>query len=83
MPKVVFDYSKTIIYCLVCKDVSITDCYISHTTNFKQQKSQHKCCCTKEKYKGYNYKVYKFIRQNGGWDNWFMAMIKTFPCNNI
>ena len=26
--------------------------------------------------------VYKFIRDNGNWDNWDMILIDTFECNN-
>ena len=73
-------YVNTIIYKLVCKDKLITDCYVGHTTSFTKRKSQHKRECNTEKRKGYNCKVYSFMRANGGWDNWEMIEIEPFPC---
>ncbi len=49
MPKTKIDYSKTIIYRIVCKDLSITECYVGHTTNFTKRKCQHKNDCNNEK----------------------------------
>ena len=28
-------------------------------------------------------KIYKIIRENGGWDNWDMKIIENYPCQNI
>ena len=39
------DYSNTIIYKIVCNDLSVTDCYVGNTTQFRQRKSQHKKNC--------------------------------------
>ena len=80
MPQV--DYSNSTIYKLCCKDTSIKDIYIGSTTNFRQRKSQHKNCCNNENNKHYNYRLYKFIRENGGFDNWEMFMIEEFKCEN-
>lgn len=77
------DYSNTVIYKITCKDSAITDIYIGHTTNFKQRFRLHKSNCNVETSKGYNYKIYKIIRENGGWDNWEMSIIETFPCQNV
>ncbi len=82
MPKTDMNYSNTLIYKLVCRDVDITDCYVGHTTNFIKRKSHHKQSCIKETYKHHNQYVYQFIRQNGGWDNWDMVVIEQFECNN-
>ena len=45
MPKKIIDYSKTIIYKIVCNDLNITDLYIGHTTNFIKRKATHKSNC--------------------------------------
>jgi hypothetical protein len=82
MPKIQSDYSKTIIYKLCCKDPNITDIYIGHTTNFIQRKNQHKTSCVNENSKNHNTYVYKFIRQNGGWDNWSMIEIEKHDCKD-
>ena len=80
MPKVEMDYSKTIIYKLVCKDINITDIYIGHTTNFTKRKNQHKSNCNNPNSKNYNLFVYKFIRDNGNFNNWDMIEIEKYNC---
>jgi len=82
MPKTKTDYSKTLIYKIVCNDLEIKDCYIGHTTNWVSRKSAHKYNCNDPNKKEYNINVYKFIRENGGWDNWSMIEIKKYPCND-
>ncbi len=82
MPRTAMDYSKTVIYKLVCNDLNVTDCYVGHTTNFVKRKYAHKNTCNKESDKAYNYKVYQMIRTNGGWDNWSMIQIEPYPCNS-
>ena len=51
MPKNPADYSETIIYKLVCKDSSIKEIYIGHTTNFVQRKNSHKITVSTLEYK--------------------------------
>ena len=82
MPKTQTDYSRTIIYKICCKDVSITDIYIGHTTNFTQRKKSHKATCYRINDKKYNSYVYEFIRNNGGWENWNMIQIEEYNCKN-
>lgn len=76
------DYSKSIIYKITCKDLNIKDVYIGHTSEFKRRQYEHKCCCTNDKSKKYNLKVYEKIRLNGGWNNWSMVEIEKVPCDN-
>jgi hypothetical protein len=80
MPLTPTNYSNTIIYKIVCKDLSVTDVYVGHTTDFKSRKSRHKSNCndTKNKNKCYNLKVYEFIRANGGWNNFDMIEIEKY-----
>jgi len=82
MPKIEIDYSKTIIYKLVCNDLTVTDLYVGHTTNFTKRKGKHKHACCNENDRDYNFKVYQFIRENGGWENWNMIQIEEHCCNN-
>jgi hypothetical protein len=79
MPKVLADYSNTIIYKLCCNNPSITDIYIGHTTNFIQRKNRHKNCCYNVDCNSY---VYTFIRDHDGWDNWAMIQIENCSCKN-
>jgi hypothetical protein len=78
MPRKEIDYSQTIIYKIVCNDLNITDCYVGHTTSFKDRKRSHKSRCIKN----YPFFIYKTINNNLGWDNWSMIEIEKYPCNN-
>lgn len=82
MPKTDIDYQKTIIYKIVCNDLSINDCYVGHTTDFNSRKARHKHACYSKEGRKQNYKIYKIIRDNGGWDNWTMVEIEKYPCND-
>jgi len=82
MPRKPVDYSRTIIYKIVCRDLTIKDVYVGSTTNFVKRKYMHKTFCNKEKYKEHNFKIYKIIRDNGGWDNWEMIEIEKYNCND-
>ena len=75
------NYQNAIIYKICCKDVNIKEIYIGSTTQFKARKWYHKNDCNNKSSNGYNQKKYKFIRDNGGWDNWDMIQIKPFPCD--
>lgn len=79
MPKKPIDYSNTIIYKIVCNDLNIKDCYVGHTTDFRKRKNQHKSKCNRN----IDYKIYNFINQNGGWDNWDMVMIEKYSCKDV
>jgi len=80
MPRLPIDYSKTIIYKIVCNDLNICDVYVGSTTDFIRRKGKHKSVCNSEKSKGYNRKVYQTIRANGGWNNFSMIEIEKYPC---
>ena len=83
MPRTVIDYSKCIIYKIVCKDLNETYCYVGHTTNFTRRKNSHKNCCINVNNKNYDMKVYQKIRETGGWDNYEMIVIDEYKdCQN-
>jgi hypothetical protein len=79
MPNKEVDYSNTVIYKICCKDELIKDIYVGHTINFLNRKIQHKISCLKN----YNYKLYNFINENGGWDNWEMVKLQTVNCKDL
>jgi len=82
MPRKEILYENTIIYKLVCNDITIKELYVGHTTHFVKRKACHKSDCNNENSKSYNYNVYKFIRSNGGFNNWSMIQIEAFDCKN-
>ena len=75
------DYSKGIIYKIVCKNPELKGVYVGSTTNLKQRKRQHKCAFSKQHYPLYNIKLYQYIRENGGWENFELVKIEDFPCS--
>jgi hypothetical protein len=82
MPKAEIDYSNTIFYKIYCKDTNIKDLYVGLTTNFVQRKHAHKQSCKNEKATNHNCKLYKVIRNAGGWDNWQMEIIAFHNCKD-
>ena len=78
MPKKEVDYSNTIIYKIYCRDDTINDVYIGHTTNFIQRKYAHKTACNNS---SNALKIYSTIRLNGGWDKWDIIEIAKYNCN--
>ena len=83
MSNISANYSKNVIYKIQCKNTDVNDIYIGHTTCYYQRYRLHKSNCNNESAKGYNYKIYKIIRENGGWENWNMIIIEKYPCNNV
>jgi hypothetical protein len=69
------------IYKIVCSDVNVKQIYVGSTRDMRQRKSQHKHACDKETNKNYNLYLYKFIRDNGRWENWAMVQIEQYKYN--
>ena len=67
--------SKTYYFYKIYKD---DFCYIGSTVNLKKRINDHKNNCTNKAKKGYNLKIYKTIRENGGWDCFTFEVIKQF-----
>ena len=67
----------TTLYKICCKDETVQDMYIGHTINFEKRINSHmnnsKTSLTK---------VYEFIRNHGGWDNWNMVILGKYKCKN-
>jgi hypothetical protein len=75
-----YETTPIIFYKFVCENPEIKSCYVGHTTNFQQRKGSHKFNCKTEHDKKFNLKIYKIIRENGGWDNWKMVEIGRQIC---
>jgi len=70
-------YQKSKIYKIFCLDPSVTDTYVGSTLNLQKRKSYHKYSCNTNNSNQY---LYRFIRDNGGFDNWEFELLETFPC---
>ena len=66
----------------MCKDLTITECYVRHTTDFANRKKRHKSACTNPRDKHHNLLVYQYIRDNGGCGGWDMILIEQCKCEN-
>jgi predicted GIY-YIG superfamily endonuclease len=82
MTRMPINYQKTIIYKLVCNDVTIKELYVGHTTDFKSRKQAHNNSSNDNTKRKNNTYVYEFIRANGGWNNWEMIEIEKYPCKD-
>lgn len=80
MPRKVIDYSKGLIYKIVCKNLEVKDLYVGSTTDLCRRKSEHKKNCIHNYSEHYNLFVYQFIREHGEWQNWDVILVELFPC---
>jgi len=71
-----------IYYKIICKNENIKDCYVGKTKNFKNRIIEHKSDCYNEKKRNYNLKVYQYIRENGGINNWNFIEIEKGEYDN-
>ena len=69
------------VYKLVCKDINAKEIYVGSTMNINQRRRAHKNTCNNEKNEHYNYPVYQYIRENGGWENWESVIVETVEYN--
>ena len=67
MPKVAIDYSKTVIYKIVCKDLNVNYKYVGQTTNLNKRRNQHKSSCNNESDKKHHLYVYQPTNQQCLW----------------
>jgi len=82
--KIQFNYKMIsyTFYQIVCNDSNITETYIGSTKDLNDRISKHKNKCNNSNSIGYNIKVYKFIRANGGWNNFKFNILEIRDCIN-
>lgn len=81
MPYKKADYKNGVIYKIEHNDKPEL-IYIGSTTHFIRRKANHKKNCNDEKKKEYNFKLYQMIRDNGGFNEFKIMVIKEYQCNN-
>ena len=71
------------IYSITCKDPIVTETYIGSSTDVANRRRSHKwisgCGHTDRRY---NIKLYRFIREHGGWPNWELKVLDTVECDD-
>ena len=78
MPKKPINWSRCVIYKICCKDISVKEIYVGHTTHPIRRKTQHKYDCNTKKSPRHNLKLYKTIREHGGWNNWDIIIVENY-----
>ena len=61
--------------CIIYKIYNDDMAYIGSTKNFKDRMKGHKSVCNNEKSTKYNYFIYQYIRQKGGWNDFKKEII--------
>jgi hypothetical protein len=69
-----------IIYKIYCD--SLSDIYIGSTNNLNRKIVDHKKDCYNKNVAKYNNKLYTFIRDKGGFDNWKFEILETLESSN-
>jgi len=69
------------VYKLCCRDPTVKDVYIGSTKNLRVRKAMHKHKCNNADSKEYNFRVYQFIRANGGYNNWDVIQLEEVDYN--
>ena len=65
------------VYMIKAKDPNNTATYIGKTNDLGRREYNHRANCVTPTIKHYNYFVYEFIREFGGFDNFMMLPIKS------
>jgi hypothetical protein len=76
------DYSKSVVYKIICKDELVEFIYVGSTRSWQQRYSQHKSDCNNGKSPRHNLQIYEFMRNNGGWENFVMILVEELCCEN-
>jgi hypothetical protein len=71
------EINNYIFYKIISLDNSVDLCYVGSTANWKARNYSHKSDCYNENTTNYNNKIYKTIRENGGWNNFKMIQLGT------
>ena len=75
-------YENGVIYMLKHKTDDTKEFYIGSSFDFKARCRTHKNSCNKQNDKKYNLKVYKYMRENGGFNEWTIVKLYDYPCKN-
>ena len=64
------------------EDYDDENIYIGSTCDVIKRRYQHKTSCNNENDHNYNYPVYQYIRDNGGWNEWIIIKIHEYKCSS-
>jgi hypothetical protein len=67
---------------IYCEDEGVDEFYIGSSVDLKSRIRTHRFACNNITSKDYNMKVYNYIRNNFGFENFTVKTIQRFPCEN-
>ena len=70
-----------IIYLIKHKTCDDKKVYVGSTNNLKKRINIHRHDCNNEKRKNYNYKLYQYLRENGGFNQYEFIILECYVCN--
>jgi len=76
------NYNKSRIYKIWSDDDGVDEFYIGSSKNFSKRKRDHESNCSNSNCKEYRNKLYTYIRNNGGFGNFYIDVIKKVACKN-
>lgn len=70
-----------IIYLIKHKTCDDKKVYVGSTNNLKKRINEHKSSCNNEKCNDYNLKIYQYIRENGGFNQYEFIILECYAYN--
>jgi len=76
------NYNQARIYKITCNLPTINEIYIGSTADYEARCINHRHDCYNLNHPRYGFKVYNYIRTNGGFGNFTIDVIEHYPCAN-
>jgi hypothetical protein len=76
------NYNESRIYKIWCNLNGIDEIYIGSSARFVGRCKLHESDCNNINSPRYGYKLYQYIRNNGGFENFTIDVLEKYPCKN-
>jgi hypothetical protein len=76
------NYNESRIYKIYCTLSTINEFYIGSSAEYEKRCILHKSDCNNINSHRYSYKLYNYIRNNGGWNNFTVEVLEKYPCKD-
>jgi len=76
------NYKRSKIYMIYCEDDGVDEFYIGSSTDLLNRVRVHKHDCNNPDRENYNNKLYTYIRENFGFDNFTVKTLERYSCEN-
>jgi hypothetical protein len=76
------NFNQARIYKITCNLPTINEIYIGSTADYESRCIRHWSDCHNVNSPNYSFKVYNYIRNNGGFGNFTIDVIEHYPCAN-